>query len=125
MLLATALVTGMARAQGSGNAPLAELGSADTDSDADSAFTVTRTLAGKILWVKKDVHDTLIVVEDSQGRRGVFTVNQKTRFRADRKTELASKRRISADDLQVGQMVRVSFVPDNGRVVRVRFTAKA
>jgi hypothetical protein len=123
MLLAAASITALARGQGSGNAPLAELGSADGNSD--SPFTVTRTLAGKILWVKKDAHETLIVVEDSQGRRGVFTVNQKTRFRADKKTEYSSKKRISADDLEIGQMVRVTFVPDTGRVVQVRFAAKA
>ena len=123
MLLVAASMTGLAWAQGSGNAPLAELGSADTDSD--SPFTVTRTLAGKILWVKKDAHETLIVVEDSQGRRGVFTVNQKTRFRSDKNTETSSKKHISADDLEVGQIVRVTFIPDNGRVVRLRFAAKA
>jgi len=123
MLLATASMAALAGAQGSGNAPLAELGSAD--SSADSPFLVTRTLAGKLLWIKKDQHETLIVVEDGQGRRGVLTINQKTRFRADKKTEYSGKKRISVDDLEVGQLVKVTFVPDNGRVVEVRFAAKA
>jgi hypothetical protein len=47
MLVATASMTALGWAQGSGNAPLAELGSADGNSD--SPFLVTRTLAGKIL----------------------------------------------------------------------------
>ena len=32
---------------------------------------------------------------------------------------------ISADDLEAGQLVKVTFVPDTGRVVQVRFAAKA
>ena len=123
MLLVAVSMAGVAAAQGSGNAPLGELGRADSDSDWP--FLVTRTLAGKILWVKKDAHETLIVVEDSQGRRGVFTVNQKSRFKADKKTEYAGKKRISADDLEVGQLVKITFVPDSGRVVQLRFAAKA
>jgi hypothetical protein len=123
MLLVTASMAGLAVAQGSGNAPLGELGSADTNSD--SPFLVTRTLAGKILRITKDAHETLIVVEDGQGRRGVFTINQKSRFKADKKTEYAVKKHISADDLEVGQLVKVTFVPDTGRVVQMRFAAKA
>jgi hypothetical protein len=123
MLLVAASLAGPAAAQGSGNAPLAELGNADSSSDWP--FLVTRTLAGKILWIKKDVHETLIVVEDGQGRRGVFTVNQKSRFKADKKTEYAGRKRISADDIAVGQLVKVTFVPDTGRVVQLRFAAKA
>ena len=123
MLLAAASMAGLAAAQGSGNAPLAELGSSDGGSD--SPFLVTRTMAGKILWIKKDDRETLVVVEDSQGRRGVFTVNPKTRFKADKNTEYAAKKRISAGDLEVGQLVKVTFVPDNGRVVQMRFAAKA
>jgi hypothetical protein len=123
MLVTAACMAGLAVAQGSGNASLAELGSADSNSD--SPFLVTRTLAGKVLRVTKDGRETLIVVEDSQGRRGVFTVNQKSRFKADKNTELAGKKRISADDLEVGQLVKVTFVPDTGRVVQIRFAAKA
>jgi hypothetical protein len=120
--MAVAWTAALALAQGSGNAPLAELGSADGDSD--SPFLVTRTLAGKILWIKKDTSETLIVVEDNQGHRGVLTVNHKTRFRADKKTEYSGKKRISVEDLEVGAMVKVTFVPKDGRVVQVRFEAK-
>ena len=123
MLLMAASTAGLAIAQGSGNASLAELGTADSNSD--SPFLVTRTLAGKVLRITKDGRETLIVVEDSQGRRGVFTLNQKSRFKADKNTEFAGKKRISVDDLEVGQLVKVTFVPDTGRVVQLRFAAKA
>jgi hypothetical protein len=123
MLLMATCMAGLAVAQGSGNASLAELGTADSNSD--SPFLVTRTLAGKVLRVTKDGRETLIVVEDSQGRRGVFTVNQKSKFKADKNTELAGKKRISSDDLEAGQLVRVTFVPNTGRVVQIRFAAKA
>jgi len=95
------------------------------DSNSDSPFLVTRTLAGKVLRITKDGRETLIVVEDAQGRRGVFTINQKSRFKADKNTEFAAKKRISSDDLEVGQLVKVTFVPDTGRVVQLRFAAKA
>jgi hypothetical protein len=123
MLLVAVSMAGLAVAQGSGNASLAELGSADANSD--SPFLVTRTLAGKVLRITKDGRETLIVVEDAQGRRGVFTINQKSRFKADKNTEFAAKKRISTDDLEVGQLVKVTFVPDTGRVVQLRFAAKA
>lgn len=123
MLLVAVSMAGLAVAQGSGNASLAELGTADSNSD--SPFLVTRTLAGKVLRVTKDGRETLIVVEDSQGRRGVFTVNQKSKFKADKNTEFAGKKRISADDLETGQLVKVTFVPGTGRVVQIRFAAKA
>ncbi len=123
MLLVAASMAGLAVAQGSGNASLAELGSADATSD--SPFLVTRTLAGKVLRITKDGRETLIVVEDAQGRRGVFTINPKSRFKADKNTEFAGKKRISTDDLEIGQLVKVTFVPDTGRVVQLRFAAKA
>lgn len=124
ILLLTVLQTGLA-AQGSGNAPLAELGEADSRSDSAFPFLVTRTVAGKILWIKTDHSATLIVVEDGRGRRGVFTINQKTRFKGDKKTEYAGKKHISVDDLVVGQVVKVTFIPDDGRVVQLRLSAKA
>ena len=124
ILLAAASFAATAFAQGSGNVPLAEMGTSESGADPDWPFVVRRTVTGNILWVKKDDDATLIVVEDVRGRRAVFTVNPKTRFKADKKTELAGKKRISAGDLKVGESVTVTFMPDTGRVLALRFTAK-
>ena len=108
--------------QGSGNVALAELGT--QDSGGDTAFLVTRTMKGKIAVLQKNDRVTIVVVEDSQGRRGALTINGKTRFRAEKGTEYAGKKHISADDLAAGQMVKVTFVPDTGRVVELRITQR-
>ena len=122
-LLAAAATAVVALAQGSGNVPLAELGTEDRG--GDSAFLVTRTLKGKVIAMQKGDRLTIVVVEDSQGHRGALTINAKTRFKAEKGTEYAGKKRISTGDLEVGQFVRATFVPDTGRVVELRFTAKS
>ena len=122
-MLAAAVLSAIAWAQGSGNVPLAELGTADPGSD--SAFLVTRTLKGKVAAIQKADRLTIVVVEDGQGHRGALTLNAKTRFKADKGTEYAGKKRLSSEDIEVGQLVKVTFVPDTGRVVELRFAAKA
>jgi len=111
-------------AQGSGNVPLAEMGTS-TNADPDWPFAVTRIVSGKVLWIMRNDDATLIVVEDSRGRRGVFTVSPKTRLKADKKSEVASKKHISSQDLTVGQSVTVTFTPDTGKVLALRFLGKA
>ena len=110
-------------ARGSGNGPLAEMGTADSSSDWP--FQVTRTVTGDVLWVKKDGDISLIVVQDDRGKRAVFTVNQKTRFKADKKTEYAGRKHVTPDDLAVGQRVAITFVGNSGEVLALRFMANA
>ena len=57
------------RRAGSGNEPLAEMGSANSGSDGP--FLVTRTVSGDILWVMKSADEVLIVVQDNRGRRAI------------------------------------------------------
>ncbi|HKW98057.1 MAG TPA: hypothetical protein VJN43_09995 [Bryobacteraceae bacterium] len=89
------------------------------------AFAVTRTAKGKIAAVNKEDHDTIVVFEDSQGKRGKLKLTSKTRFRADKKTEYAGKKHISADDLEIGQRVKITFVASSGQVLEVRLIAKS
>lgn len=118
-----AAITATAEGQGSGNESLAEMGTANSGSDWP--FLVTRTVSGDILWVMKSADEVLIVVQDNRGRRAVFTVNKKTRFKADKNTEYAGKKHISADDLAVGQRVTIVFTANAGDVLALRFIAKA
>ena len=120
--MAASMMIATAWAQGSANASLSEIGSGA--SDPDWPFKVTRTLTGDLLWLNKD-GDTLIVVQDNRERRAVFTVNEKTKFKADKKAEIAAKKRISADDLAVGQRVTIIFSVDHGEVLALRFLPKA
>jgi hypothetical protein len=123
ILPVAAAMMATAWAQGSGNVPLAEMGTADSSSDWP--FQVTRTVTGNVLWVKNDGDIALIVVEDNRGKRAVFTVNQKTRFKADKKTEYAGKKHVSADDLAIGQRVAITFAGDSGEVLALKFMANA
>ena len=96
----------------------------DGDVGSDMSFAVTRTAKAKIAEIKKGEHGIILVVEDSQGRRGSLQLNSKTRFKADKKTEYAGKKHISSDDLEIGQNIKVTFVADSGQVLEVRLIAK-
>src|SRR5215469_3738355 len=67
-------------------------GSASLDSamqihgSGDSPFTVVRSVEGKIAEIKADHH--VIVIEDKRGKRFEFRIDDKTKFKADRRTEL-------------------------------------
>jgi hypothetical protein len=124
ILPVSAMMVATAWAQGSGNVPLAEMGTGG-DANSDWPFQVTRTVTGNVLWIMKNGDINLIVVEDNRGRRAVFTVTQQTRFKADKKTEYAGKKRITADDMAVGQRVTIIFTPDKGNVLALRFMQKA
>ena len=127
ILLVAASMCGMAWAQGSGSTrPAASKNSGGGGADAgpDLSFMVTRTVKGKIAEIKKDDHGAVVIVEDSEGRRGAVKVNSKTRIKADKKTEYAGKKHISPDDLEVGQIVKITFIADSGQVLEVRLTAK-
>jgi hypothetical protein len=126
ILLAASSVTTLGWAQGSRSTSSASSTPRQTDSDLgpEMGFAVTRTAKGKIAEVKKGDHGTIVVIVDSQGRRGALQLNSKTRFKADKKTEYSGKKHISSDDLEVGQNVKITFVVDTGQVLEVRLIAK-
>ena len=126
ILLVAASVTAMARAQASGSvhpSPAQQAG-VDPNIGPDLPFLVTRTVKGKIFDIKKEDHATVVILEDSHGKRGELKLTSKTHFKADKKTEYAGKKHISVDDLEIGQSVKVTFVADSGQVLEVRLTAK-
>lgn len=125
-VLALSSVTGIGWAQGSRAVSSESVAQQIDDAvGPGTAFTVTRTAKGKIAAVKKEDHATVVVFEDSQGRRGKLKLTSKTRFRADKKTEYAGKKHISVDDLEIGQSVKITFVASSGQVLEVRLVAKS
>lgn len=119
ILLFAASMTAMARAQGSGTVEVP-----DTIDSPDSPFLVTRMLKGRIAGVKHDAHVTLVLIEDSKGRRGALKVNSRTKFKADKGTEYAGKKHISPDDLEIGQNVKIIFAANSGQILELRLTSK-
>jgi len=119
ILLFAASMTGVARAQGSGTIEVP-----DSIDAPDSPFLVTRMAKGRIAGIKHDAHFTLVLIEDTKGRRGTLKVNSRTKFKADKGTEYAGKKHISQDDLEIGQSVKIIFAANSGEILELRLTAK-
>jgi hypothetical protein len=126
ILLLAASMTVIAWAQGSGSTRQAPTTSTGRSGDfgTDLPFMVTRIVKGKIAEIKKDDHGTVVIVEDSTGKLGRLKLDKKTHFKADKKTEYASKKHISSDDLEIGQSVKITIAAATGQVLEVRLTAK-
>ncbi|MCI0624448.1 MAG: hypothetical protein L0387_22850 [Acidobacteria bacterium] len=113
-LLLTLVLPVAALAQGSGSTG----GGYPRRSETPPAFDVTRDLTGTI--TELNAETGLLVVEDKQGKRVVLNVDGGTRFKADKKTELRDKKNLSLGDFQPGQTVKVTYQPEDGRVLEVR-----
>ena len=96
----------------------------DTIDGPASPFQVTRIATGKVAGIHKEAKATWVLLESEKGRRGAIKLTRRTRFKADKNTEYAGKKHISPDDLEVGQIVKVTFVANTGEVLELRFTAK-
>ena len=88
-------------------------------SAADStSFAVLSTFAGKISEIGLDSH--LLVVEDKDGNSVRFKLDDHTKFKADKRTELEGRKHLKLDDFEKGQTVKVVFSPSDNRVFEVR-----
>ncbi len=101
-----------ALAQGSGSTAPSTPG----DHGTRSAFDVTRSLKCKIVGVQ--AHS--IVVEEPGGKRHEFTVESATKLKADKKTELAGKKKIELKDLKSGYNVKIKYRAADQKLVEVR-----
>ena len=109
-----------ARAQGSGTVYVP-----DDIPGGGSPFTVTRIAKGRIAGIHRGDRETILLFEDVKGRRGALKINSKTQFKADRNTEYASKKHLSAADIEIGQSVKITFAANTGQILELRFTAKS
>jgi hypothetical protein len=81
-------------------------------------YLVTRSLEGKIAEIKAEQH--LVVIEDKNGKRFEVKLNDKTKFKADKKTEFAGKKNLLLSDFETGQPVRVTYLASNNMAVELR-----
>ena len=78
----------------------------------------SRSLVGKILSV--DSASGSVVIENSRKTRMEFTVDKKSRMRADRNTDLAGKTNLSLVDYKPGNPVKLIYRVSDNRVLEVR-----
>lgn len=120
-LLSFLVFPALALAQGSGSErpPTVQPPTTDSRLPTNSTdFEVRRSFAGKISDIRLDSH--LLVVEDKDGKRVGFKVDDQTEFKADKKTELAGRKNLKLDDFEKGQTVKVIFLSSDNKVVEVR-----
>ncbi|MBI1941257.1 MAG: hypothetical protein HYS33_07095 [Acidobacteria bacterium] len=83
-----------------------------------TSFAVTRTVKGKIVKVTDDKQ--FIVVEDKNGKRVAVRVGEKTKFKADKKTELAGRDDITLGDFELGQPVKVTYLASGSMATELK-----
>lgn len=102
-------------AQGSGSQPRQPQ---PHGSDSPAPFEVTRSFVGRILDIHTDSHT--LVVEDKNGKKVQFSVDEHTEFKADKKSELAGRKNLKLDDFQKDQLVKVTVRTSDSKVIEVR-----
>ena len=102
-------------AQGSGSQPRQPQ---PIGNDTPAPFEVTRSFVGRILDIHTDSHT--LVVEDKNGKKVQFSVDEHTVFKADKKTELAGRKNLKLDDWEKDQLVKVTIRSSDSKVIEVR-----
>ncbi len=114
-------LAGFAQGSGTMNPPRPNTSGRDAVSEDASGrrpFMVTQSAKVRILDVNADQH--LLVVEDEKGERHELKVDSKTKFKADKKTELAEKKNLSVADFRSGQTVKVTFRGSDSTATEIR-----
>jgi hypothetical protein len=104
--------------QGSGSTAPPPPGADGGFAGADRPFEVTRSVEGTLSSV--DPAKRLITVTDKKGRQAAFFLSDRTRLKADKKTELSSKKKLELADFRVGDPVRITFVASEDKALEVR-----
>jgi len=81
-------------------------------------YASTRSMDGNLAAI--DADQRLIAVEDKSGKRYKVRLDDKTKYKADKKTELAGRKDLTLNDFHVGQPVRVTILASNNTVVELR-----
>ena len=107
----------MTLAQGSGHErpPTSQPGSLPAN---EAPFEVTKSFEGTILEIQLDAR--VVVVGDKDGKRERFKVDDRTAFKADKKTELAGRKALKIGDFETGQPVKVTFRASDNSVLEMR-----
>ena len=78
----------------------------------------THSITGRIFQVFEPDHALTVVAKD--GKRVRIVLNNKTRLRADKQTELADRKMISLTDFKPGHTVKITYFVQSGAVTEVR-----
>lgn len=78
----------------------------------------SRSTVGKVLKVNADEH--FIVIDEPKGGPITFIVDKNTRIKADKKTELGSKKDLTLADYRPGQTVKIVYRLEDRRALEVR-----
>ena len=114
ILMSVAILPAAALAQGSGSTGVPSTGGYST---GGSSFAVTRSVTGK---VEKIAKDGFVLLDAKSGESFAVKVNEKTKYKADKKTELSGKKNLSLSDFRTGQTVRIRYRETDGTVTEVR-----
>ncbi len=115
------LLSTLAFAQGSGSSAPSGGQPASLPS-SDPPFDVTRTVKGTI--ASLELEERRLVVEDKKGKRVALKLTDETKYKADKKTELADRKDLSARDFKQGQLVRVLYDTKEEAALEVRLARK-
>lgn len=72
---------------------------------------------GTISQIRLDSHEMVVEVD---GKQVGFKLDDRTAFKADKKTELAGRKKLKLDDFEMGQPVKITFRASDFKVVEVR-----
>ncbi len=115
----TLLCSTPALAQGSGSTPTSQ---PSRSTGSERPFDVERTVKGTIAAL--DVEDNRLVVEDKKGKRVTLKLSDDTKYKADKKTELADRKTLAARDFKQGHLVRVRYSAEKEIALEVRLASK-
>jgi hypothetical protein len=104
--------------QGSGSTAPPPPGADAGFAGSDRPFEVTRYVEGTLSSI--DSEKRLIIVTDRKGKQAAFFLNDRTRWKADKKTELASKKKLELTDFRVGDPVRITYVASDDKAIELR-----
>lgn len=88
----------------------------------DPKIDQSRTLDGKIERLRAD-ENAIVIRDEKTGKLLSFSLDAKTKLKADKGTDLAGRKNLSLADFRAGQPVRVKYRPTDGKPLELRLRA--
>ena len=89
-----------------------------TATGEDTPYVSTRSFSGRVYEVNRQ--EGYIIVKNEKKYYLIFRVGGKTRLKADKETPLGEKQKLTLEDIQEGQAVKVTYWPEGYRATEVR-----
>jgi hypothetical protein len=107
----------LAHAQGSGTSAVPRPPDL-SGAEAAQPFAVTRSVTGRIARI--DAANHLLIIEDDKGKHYELKLAKGTHFKADKKTELAGRKKLTIDDFEIGWAVKVTYLASDSTITELR-----